>query len=234
MDFFVDPELGKIEIKRNNRARRFIFRASLHGIVMTVPTFSENSSILDAFNRTKHKLTALKNNPKNNKLKFYNGFDEELADFRIVIKESQFGNVFSAIFQEGVLEIICPQNTEYDDIKVQNKILLYVENILKNRAKSYLPSRLQFLATKLNLKYNSCQVSYGKQRLGRCDNRRNILLSYRIMLLPGHLSDYIIFHELAHLTEMNHSERFYRLLNLYCNGNNKKFNNELKSFIYPI
>jgi len=52
-------------------------------------------------------------------------------------------------------------------------------------------------------------------RWGSCSSRGNLSLNWRLILLRPNLQDHIIYHELAHLSEMNHSEAFWRLLNHY-------------------
>lgn len=63
---------------------------------------------------------------------------------------------------------------------------------------------------------------------------RKISLSAITMFLPPHLRDYIVCHELAHLSEMNHSARFHEICNGYCGGREKSLQKELKAFRWPI
>ncbi len=234
MEYFTDSELGTVYIKRNSQARKYIFRASSDGIIMTVPKYSTNENIKDAFNKTRSKLGKLITAKDKGKIRFQKDLDIEISDFRLCINESNYGNTFTVSFSNGILSVITPQNTDYSDPRVTEFINSAIEKVLKYRAKSYLPQRLKFLAEKVGARYKSCSVSYGKQRLGRCDSNKNILLSYRLMLLPPYLADYIILHELAHLKEMNHGDRFHALLDQYCGGNNKLYNKHLKAFIYPV
>ena len=54
------------------------------------------------------------------------------------------------------------------------------------------------------------------------------------MFLPEPLVRYIICHELAHLTHMNHSPEFHALVNTYTNGQEKVLEQQLKRFVWPI
>jgi predicted metal-dependent hydrolase len=54
------------------------------------------------------------------------------------------------------------------------------------------------------------------------------------MFLPEHLIRYIICHELAHLTHMNHSPEFHALCNQYCDGQEKQLEQQLRQFRFPI
>lgn len=49
-------------------------------------------------------------------------------------------------------------------------------------------------------------------RWGSCSVRKNINLSVRLLLLPEAVMRYVILHELAHLREMNHSPRFWKIV----------------------
>ncbi len=62
--------------------------------------------------------------------------------------------------------------------------------------------------------------------------RHNI--SYILVFMPEHLCDYIIYHELAHLTEMNHGERFHTLLNQYLEGREATLSKELQRYSWPV
>jgi predicted metal-dependent hydrolase len=60
--------------------------------------------------------------------------------------------------------------------------------------------------------YNSVRLKYNTSNWGSCSTNGNINLSTRLILTPEDVQDYIVVHELAHLIEMNHSSRFWSLV----------------------
>jgi predicted metal-dependent hydrolase len=82
-------------------------------------------------------------------------------------------------------------------------------------AKDALTCRVAFHAKRLGLDYSALSVRDQSSRWGSCSARRGISLNWRLILLRPELQDYIILHELAHLTEMNHGKRFWALLDSY-------------------
>jgi len=82
-------------------------------------------------------------------------------------------------------------------------------------AKDALACRVAYHAKRLSLHYSALSVRDQSSRWGSCSARRGISLNWRLILLRPELQDYIILHELAHLTEMNHGKRFWTLLDQY-------------------
>ena len=82
-------------------------------------------------------------------------------------------------------------------------------------SKHALACRLAYHARRLNLKFERVTVRDQRSRWGSCSSKKCISLNWRLILVDPELQDYVILHELAHLTEMNHSGRFWDLLDSY-------------------
>lgn len=87
--------------------------------------------------------------------------------------------------------------------------------LVKFFAKDALACRLNYHAKRLNLKFERLSVRDQATRWGSCSGKRSISLNWRLILIKPEHQDYVILHELAHLTEMNHSKRFWDLLDSY-------------------
>ena len=80
---------------------------------------------------------------------------------------------------------------------------------------SLLPPHVMTLAKEVGVEVDRVCVRNQRTLWGSCSSRRTLSLNWRLVLLPPELQDHIIYHELAHLTHMDHSERFYNLLQRY-------------------
>lgn len=82
--------------------------------------------------------------------------------------------------------------------------------ILKNKAKFYIPQRVEYLAQKYWFEYEKIRITSAWTRWGSCSSRKTLSFSYRLILYREECIDYVIIHELCHLREMNHSPRFWK------------------------
>lgn len=89
-------------------------------------------------------------------------------------------------------------------------------------------------AERLGLKPASIAISRGHRVLGHCSVNGEVAISSACLFLPHDLRRYIVCHELAHLTEMNHSPRFHALLNSYLDGGEARLVNALHQYIWPV
>ena len=78
--------------------------------------------------------------------------------------------------------------------------------------------RVEVFAAKLGVATPPVTISNAQSRWGSCNSRGEVRLSWRLLQAPPHIINYVICHELAHLKQMNHSAKFYAVLeNLFPN-----------------
>lgn len=87
---------------------------------------------------------------------------------------------------------------------------------LRRRAERELPARLRQLAVRHGFKVGRITIRDQRSRWGSCSPNGSISLNWRLVLMPDHVRDYVLLHELAHLRVPNHSRRFWRLMSELC------------------
>ena len=101
--------------------------------------------------------------------------------------------------------------------------------VLRKKAKTELPPRLSALAHQHLFTYNKVFIKNNKSNWGSCSGANNINLNLRLMLLPEHLHDYVMLHELCHTRFKNHGVQFWALLNSITEGKAKAYAKELRA-----
>ena len=100
---------------------------------------------------------------------------------------------------------------------------------LRKHALGYLPRRTVILAEKHGFSFRRVSVRKSRTRWGSCSSVNNINLSIYLMLLPLHLIDYVILHELVHTIHKNHSPDFWRMLD-ELTGNARELAKEIRRY----
>ena len=94
-----------------------------------------------------------------------------------------------------------------------------------NRIKAKFAERTAYYAGLINVTYNGITVRNQKTRWGSCSSAGNLNFNWKLVLMPPELLDYVVVHELAHRKEMNHSPRFWAIVEKelpdYCNRREK-------------
>ncbi|WFE67896.1 SprT family zinc-dependent metalloprotease [Thiomicrospira sp. R3] len=80
------------------------------------------------------------------------------------------------------------------------------------RVNEWLPSRFNYWAAQTGFQPTGLQIKTYKARWGSCDRHGRIQLNWMLIGLPQWVVDYVIVHELCHLTHMNHSPAFWQLV----------------------
>jgi predicted metal-dependent hydrolase len=96
--------------------------------------------------------------------------------------------------------------------KYKNNASDLFSDFYKKEARKHIEKRIIFISEKYNLKYNKLKITSAKTRWGSCTSQKNINFSYRLIMAPLKTIDYVIVHELSHLKEMNHSKKFWDIV----------------------
>lgn len=82
----------------------------------------------------------------------------------------------------------------------------------KKEAEELIARKVDFWSAQYEVEYNKIVIKKMKTRWGSCSSKGNLNFNYKLFFLPEDLQDYIIVHEICHLFEMNHSNRFWTLV----------------------
>jgi len=80
---------------------------------------------------------------------------------------------------------------------------------IREQALALFRERVATLSATLGRTISGIGLSNARTQWGSCTASGRIRLNWRLMLLPAHLVDYVVAHELAHRRELNHSARFW-------------------------
>jgi len=82
----------------------------------------------------------------------------------------------------------------------------------RQEALSFLPGRVRVYEGIMGCNSRSVRISAARSRWGSCSADNRLAFSWRLMMAPPPVIDYVVVHELAHILEKNHSSRFWSLV----------------------
>ncbi len=100
---------------------------------------------------------------------------------------------------------------------------------VKEESLRFATQRVEAMNAHFGFSYKAIRVRNQKTRWGSCSKRGNLNFNYRILYLPPYLADYIVVHELCHLKEFNHGQKFWALV-AQVFPNHREMRRELRSY----
>lgn len=223
-------ELGAIHFKKSKRAKRMrMVVKPFQGVIVTLPQEVTYKQAQEFVEREQAWLKKQLAKARDLEAERTYGFGDEIPTKRTRIKIVKTDKAPYLQQQKDVLMIYLPADEDILAMSWQNLIKQQVEAQLRREAKAYLPARTYEIAQKHNISINKVSVRKARTRWGSCSSQNNISLSIYCMQLPDELIDYIIYHELAHVKEKNHSKQFWDHLEGLLPGA-KKLDKQMKDY----
>lgn len=107
------------------------------------------------------------------------------------------------------------RQSEYSPLyltQAEQKRLQVMEKRYRNAARDVFTSRAAYYQQFTGGNYTSITVRDQKTRWGSCSSRGTLSFNYRLIFAPPKVLDYVVVHELCHLTHMDHSKSFWAMV----------------------
>jgi predicted metal-dependent hydrolase len=127
---------------------------------------------------------------------------------RIVHRNGERGTVWTETRESGERVLCVAGGIEFTDRRVHD--------FLKREARKELHKASLAYAEALGVRVKRVSIRDQSSRWGSCTSAGSLSYSWRLILAPPFVLDYLAAHEVAHLVEMNHSPRFWRVVGRVC------------------
>ena len=194
-----------IPIRRSNRAKQIILRVVQEdpGIELVIPI---RASIEQGENFTKNKsdwiYERLKERPTN--IPIRDGIELPYLDEKIILYFISAPSPSVAWLGNKLL--ISGPNINFDQLALK---------ALKMEAEKIIKPSAEHLASLLNKTITNFHIGDPKTRWGSCSSIGRLSFSWRLIMSPKKVLNYVICHEVSHLAELNHGPKFWKLVNMY-------------------
>lgn len=100
-------------------------------------------------------------------------------------------------------------HSRYDDLDVQESLIIELKKLWRNEAEKYIPQRLNELAKIHDFVYSQLRLKDIRTRWGSCSSKGNININIQLIKLDEELIDHVLLHELSHTKALNHGKDFW-------------------------
>ncbi len=231
-----DPEFGAVRINTRVGMRRASMRwADGRLCIGLPPEATTRQNIADLINRNREGLRRLRQSTA------------EPAPLTVGQRIDCFGCAITIKTQDRLPRMLLfgygdepeytlsvPAGVDLSNRVVRRGVANALLKMMAHGAQVHLLPHARDVAARLGVMPARFEVGRGMRKLGHCTTGRVIQLSCALMMLPPDLIDYVICHELAHLSHMDHSPAFHALCNRYLGGRERELEQRLRAFRWPV
>ncbi len=194
----------EVHLRRNERSRRMVLRVGRTGRVPTltlppgVPASQAQAFLSDHEDWLRRQLAGLAR-----RVAVTDGSVLPFGDSELQVRAIGRGRLAHA---DGVLEV--PGTPQQVPVRVRA--------FLGEAARAACADGVAFHAARIGRVATRISLRDPRARWGSCTERGELMFSWRLILAPAAVLDYVVAHEVAHLAEMNHSPRFWAVVRDLC------------------
>ena len=190
------------KIIRSNRKTIAIKPTENGAIIVKAPKKATNKLIIDVIEQHKDRILE--------KLKELEKIKE--INFKQFVAGEEFlyiGKAYKLYIVENLETPLKFQDGFYLSRDYQNQGREIFTDWYKNQAKIIIPNRVIHWAGKCGYNIKKIGITNANRQWGSCSAKGNLNFSWRLILAPLEVIDYVIVHKLSHLKELNHSKNFW-------------------------
>lgn len=90
-----------------------------------------------------------------------------------------------------------------------------LESFYRQKARTHLQERIQHYSERMGVEPRQLELRNQRTRWASCSPKQTLSFNWRLIMAPPDVIDYIVVHELAHLQEQNHTNRFWDIVSQY-------------------
>ena len=207
IEVIFDRSVYLVRLRRHRQARRYTLRVDTasRDVVLTMPPRGSLKEARD-FAQKHGGWIAARLNRLPEAAPFAHGIQVPLRGVmhRIAHRRTARGTVWTET-GEGGEQLLCVAGAP-------PHLGRRIGDFLKREAKRELEAASRRHAARLGVTFRRVSVRDQSSRWGSCSNTGVLSFSWRLIMAPPFVLDYLAAHEVAHLVELNHSRRFWRLV----------------------
>lgn len=202
----VGEEVLPLVIKRHRSAKRICLRynPTSHAISLTLPRHTRvNDGLNFLTQKSEWLITTLLEMPSKKRIK--PGVVIPLLGERVRVMRDDKQRGAYKLYSDAL--VISGDSADFQQ---------RMKDALRKIAKQEITARAEKMARKLGKRINRVTVRDTRSRWGSCSSTGNLSFSWRLVFAPSEVLEYVIAHEVAHLRFMNHSQKFWDMVEYLC------------------
>ncbi len=223
------PSLGTVVLQRTRQARRIVVSVRPDaGVRVTLPAAcSYRAALAFLDSRIEWVLAARRRAEEARRARMLtDGYATRAHTLRFVTDHA--AETVTVRVTHDSVTVHHPTGTDTTSAKVQQAARAGLVRALKAEARTFLPPLVTELSRRTGLSCGRVTIRATHSRWGSCSANNDLSLSCFLMLLPDHLIQYVIIHELCHTVHRDHSPRFHALVDSLVGGREAELAAELR------